>query len=162
MNSRGYIDAVIDEFKLTYKAAAERIGWTGGKINAKLTRDTIGATEFIELLEANGASVIIVNKKTGERIYPYVQGHGEPAKGMSDYVHYDTATSYALSNTFFENGVTEYDKYGKAQELYIDREGRYFFVNYEKNKRPKIRGTTPATALAFMEKYGPELEKGKE
>ena len=159
MNSRGYIDAALEEMRLTYKDAAEKIGWSKSKINAKLSRDSTRATEFINLLEANGVGIILINKKTGERIYPYVEGHGEPATGVSEYVRYDTAKSYALSNTFFEDGVNEYNKEGKAQELYVTQDGKYFIVNYESGKKPKLRGVTPEVARAFIEKYGTELEK---
>lgn len=161
MNSRGYLDAALDEMHLTYNEAASNVGWTKSKINAKLTRDSIRATEFINLLEANGVSVVLVNKKTGEQIFPYIQGHGENATGVSDHIRYNTATSYALSNTFFADGENEYDSEGKAQELYIDHDGRYFIVYYEKGKRPKIKATTGSVALAFIEKYGTELEKSK-
>ena len=79
---------------------------------------------------------------------------------MVDRVTYDTAASNAISNNFYADGVNEYTD-GKAMELYIDKEGRYFFAEYSnwEGGKDRISPVSAAEAAAFIEKYGTELDK---
>ena len=158
MNGRALLDAALNDLGITYKEAAEKIGWSKCKISNKLVHDTLRASELLHLLEANGIGVMLVNKNNEEVIYPYSYGHGEPYAGRDGTILYDTTKAYALSNTFYADGEHEYTD-GKAEELYVDKEHRYFIVHYEKGKRPYIRGVRESIARAFIEKYGPITEK---
>ena len=79
--------------------------------------------------------------------------------GTVDKVFYDTGAADALSNSFYEDGVSEY-KDGEACELYVDKKGRYFMAEYHEDGKDRIRSVSPSVAAAFIEKYGTKIEKG--
>ena len=77
---------------------------------------------------------------------------------MVDRVIYDTAASEAIANDFWADGENEYND-GKALELYIDKENRYFFAEYSswEGVKDRICPVSAEDAATFIEKYGTTL-----
>ena len=161
MTVREVFNTVLPALGLTQAEAVAKIGWTPQKMSQKNTRDTLRANDFLRILEVNGVEVLFKIKETGETLTVQLSGHGHRMRGMADRVIYDTAASGALSNSFYADGVNEYDENGEAQELYVDRQGRYFIAEYNVNNPDKERiCSIPANiAKAFIEKYGTDIEK---
>jgi len=155
MKSIEALKTVMEYTNNTQSTAATLVGWTKQQLNSRMTRGDMKTDEWLALLEAMGAEVVLVDKKTGEPIKPMqrIKGVGPRAKGMSERVKYDTEKADALANSFFLDGENMYME-GKAEELYIDEEGRYFLVTYTEDGKSKIHHVTANVAKAFIEKYG--------
>lgn len=160
MTSKELLAAALRDTGKTQAEAAAKIGWVPQQLSARLTRNSLRADELLELLEGLGIELTMTVKETGKVIRPHIQGAGRRVKAMVDRVTYDTASSDALANNFYADGVNEYTD-GKALELYVSREGRYFFAEYSswEGVKDRITPVTPETAAAFIEKYGTELDK---
>ena len=160
MTSKELLAAALRDTGKTQAEAAAKIGWVPQQLSARLTRNSRIESDLLDLLEGLGIELTMTVKETGKVIRSHIQGAGRRVKAMVDRVTYDTASSDALANNFYADGVNEYTD-GKALELYIDREGRYFFAEYSSWEGVKDRVTpvTPETAAAFIEKYGTELDK---
>ena len=160
MTSKEVLAAVLKATGKTQAEAATNVGWVPQQLSARLTRNSLRADELLDLLEGIGIELTMTVKETGKVVRSHIQGAGRRVKAMVDRVTYDTASSDALANNFYADGVNEYTD-GKALELYIDREGRYFFAEYSSwdGVKDRITPVTPETAAAFIEKYGTELDK---
>lgn len=100
-------------------------------------------------------------RKTGEILKPHVSGHGRRLCGNCDKITFDTAAAEAISNSFYEDGVNEFNADGEAAELYVDSEGRYFMAEYHTDtSKDRLRTVQSSVAAAFVEKYGTQIEKG--
>lgn len=163
MTSKEILNAALFENDTTQAFAAELIGWTPQQLSQRMVRNSLRADEFLAILEALDVDVKLTSRKTGAEIKPFIQGAGRRAKGMADRVIYDTAYADALSNSFYANGVNKYSE-GKASELYIDREGRYFIVEYTEdvNEKDKIRAVGADIAASFIELHGTKIFKQPE
>ena len=161
VTAKDVLNTLLPVLGFTQKDAAESIGWTKMHLGSKLTRDTLRVCEFLRILDAVGVEIAFRRKDTGEIIKTIRRGHGHPIKGMADGVIYNTAVSVALSNTFYADGVNEYDANGQAQELYIDQEDRYFIAEYNINdpKKERVIAASTYVAEAFIEKFGTTIEK---
>ena len=160
MNAKDMLLAALRETKTTQAEAATKVGWMPQQLSQRIVRNSIRADDFLSLLEAIGIEVTLTVRDTGNPVRVYVKGAGRRVKAMVDRVTYDTAASNAISNNFYADGVNEYTD-GKAMELYIDKEGRYFFAEYSnwEGGKDRISPVSAAEAAAFIEKYGPELDK---
>lgn len=152
------IIAALKETAITQAEAASRIGWTPQRLSARLTRNTMRADDFIELMDAIGVDITLTVHDTGALIKPHIQGAGRRIRAMVNKVIYDTNYADALSNNFYANGVDQYVD-GRAIELYIDREGRYFFAEYTNldGVKDRITPISAGDAATFIERYGTEL-----
>ena len=118
-------------------------------------RESVRADLFLELLEVMGIDTLFYVKGTG-RVLLKDNKNGRRVVGMSDGIVYDTKESQILASSFFADGKNEYGEDGKAQELYVDRENRYFFAEYSCNEgeRDRIRSVPKNVATAFINQYG--------
>lgn len=156
---------VIKSLGISQAEAARRAGMDINSLAQKINvRESIRADEFFELLESLGVDVTFTVKGTNTVLDHKKTGHGRRVRGMSDGEKYDTKYSEALSNSFYVDGIHEYGEDGLAEELYVDQEGRYFFAEYNRDEpsRDRVRAVRSNIAVAFMEKYGSEIEKRKE
>ena len=160
MNAKDMLLAALRETMTTQAEAATKVGWMPQQLSQRIVRNSIRADDFLSLLEAIGIEVTLTVRDTGNPVRVYVKGAGRRVKAMVDRVTYDTAASNAISNNFYADGVNEYTD-GKAMELYIDKEGRYFFAEYSnwEGGKDRISPVSAAEAAAFIEKYGTELDK---
>ena len=160
MKANDMLAAAIRATRKTQAEAAARIGWMPQQLSARLVRNSMRADEFLNLLEGLGIEITLTVKETGEVVRTHIQGAGRRVKAMVDRVIYDTATSDALANNFYADGVNEYTD-GKALELYVDKEGRYFFAEYTnwEGGKDRISPVSANDAAAFIEKYGTKIEK---
>ena len=160
MNAKDMLLAALRETKTTQAEAATKVGWMPQQLSQRIVRNSIRADDFLSLLEAIGIEVTLTVRDTGNPVRVYVKGAGRRVKAMVDRVTYDTAASNAISNNFYADGVNEYTD-GKAMELYIDKEGRYFFAEYSnwEGGKDRISPVSAAEAAAFIEKYGTEIVK---
>ena len=147
----------------TQGQAAKAMNWQTQQLNARIVRNSLRASEFMELMDAIGIDVILKIRDTGDVIREdsRIPGAGRRVCKMVDKVTYDTNHASALANSFFADGVNEFNDEGKASELYIDQEGRYFFAEYTnwEGGKDTISPTTAAVAAKFIEKYGTEINK---
>ncbi len=153
--------AALKEKGISQAEASHRMNMVPQQLNARLKRGSLRADEFIEVLDVIGVEVVLMDKETGGEIH--LPGYGRRVKMMVDHVVYDTSKSSALSNSFYADGVNEYNEDGKASELYVDRQGRYFFAEYSnwKDAKDRIVPANGEVAADFIKRYGTELNKKK-
>lgn len=131
------------------------------QLNGKLMRDTLRAEDFLTIMDTIGIDVTFTLKGTGEVLEPQVYGVGRKVRQMVDGVIYDTSKAYAISNSFWDDGVNKYDKDGRAQELYYDFDGRYFIAEYStwNSVKDRIVPVTSDEAEKFIQLHGREIHK---
>jgi len=158
MTAKDIVSSVLDELDMTQGELASRIGWTGHMLSQRFRRSSIRVEDFLNMLEACGVEMTLTVRETGKEIKVRNSGRGRRVCRTVDKVKYDTAASDALANNFYADGVNEYID-GRAVELYLDREGRYFFAEYSDLEGVKDRiAPVPASVAAdFIEKYGTDL-----
>lgn len=163
MNAKDAIAAALKSVGITQKEAAAKIGLNPQQINGRITKGTLRADAFLELMDSIGVDVTFTNRATGKAIRLPVEGVGHRVRAMVDRVIYDTAEADALANNFFADGQNEYSD-GMAMELYIDREsGRYFFVCYSnlEGVKDRIVPVSASDAASFIVKYGTSPHENK-
>lgn len=161
MTSRELMDAALVKTKTTQAGLARQMGWTPQNFNLRLNRNSIRADEFLAIMDALGVDVTFTMRESGEILKPHVRGHGRRLCGNCDKITFDTAAAEAISNSFYEDGVNEFNADGEAAELYVDSEGRYFMAEYHMDSsKDRLRTVQSSVAAAFVEKYGTQIEKG--
>lgn len=161
MTSRELMDAALVKTKTTQAGLARQMGWTPQNFNLRLNRNSIRADEFLTIMDALGVDVTFTMRESGEILKPHVRGHGRRLCGNCDKITFDTAAAEAISNSFYEDGVNEFNADGEATELYVDSEGRYFMAEYHTDtSKDRLRTVPSSVAAAFVEKYGTQIEKG--
>ncbi len=160
MKSNDLLAAALKAVNTTQAEAAKRIGWKPTQLSQRIVRNSMRADELLDLLEAVGIDLTLTVKATGEVVRTRITGAGRPVRGMVDRILYNTATSSALANNFYADGVNMYTE-GRALELYIDKENRYFFAEYYEweGAKDRIVPVTAKDAAAFISKYGTEIDK---
>ena len=164
-NAREVIESAIKYSNLSHAECVRRLAvarpeehWTRQKFSDKLTRGSMRVDEFFLLLDLIGVDFQMIQLDTGRNVERYVKGYGERARAMEQGIIYDTAVSHALSNSFWEDGEHEYTN-GQAQELYVNKEGKYFIVTYSKIGKNSIHSVSDSEAREFMEKHGTDIDK---
>ena len=107
MTSKEVLAAVLKATGKTQAEAATNVGWVPQQLSARLVRNSLRADELLALLEGLGVELSFTIKETGEKVRTHINGMGRRVKGMVDKVIYDTATSDALANNFYADGVNE-------------------------------------------------------
>ncbi len=138
----------------TQAEAAARVGWVPQQLSSRITRNSLKADEFFEVLEAIGVEVVLVDKSTGLAIN--LTSPKRRVKKMVNRVIYNNVAATYVADNFYADGENEYGEDGYATELFVDKEGRYFFVDYHKDdpKQDEIRVTSKSAVDDFIEKYG--------
>ncbi len=156
MRAKEVLAAALKAKKMSQAQVAKIVGMPEQSLGQKVNiRESIRANEFFDLMEAIGIDTVFIVRETGEPLMKE-RTHGERVTGMSDGVVYDTKESKIVASSFFADGKTEYGPDGKAQELYIDCEGRYFVAEYSNDPsvKPRIRAIPANIADAFINQYG--------
>lgn len=156
MRAKEVMAAALKATGYTQVQAAKLIGMPEQSFCQKINvRESIKANEFFDLLEAIGIEAMFVVKATGEVLLKGTQFERRVV-GMSDGVIYDTKDSTLVASSFYADGVNEYGPDGKAQNLYIDKEGRYFAAEYSKEgpSNDRVRSVPVNVAYAFIGQYG--------
>lgn len=162
MTSRELLAAALKESGKTQAEAAKSVNWVPQQLSSRLVRNSLRADEFLALLEGIGVELTLTVKDTGKTVKTHIAGAGQRVKAMVDRVIYDTAESDALANNFYEDGENKFTD-GEALELYIDKEGRYFFAEYyeDETKKSRITPVAAKVAAAFIREYGTDIHKTK-
>ena len=160
MTASEILTAAFKAVETTQANVAIKYGLTPQQLNGLLQRNTLKVEDFIEILDLIGIDVSFTIRSTGEELQIRNPGHGRRVKAMVNRVKYDTANATMLANNFYADGVNEYTE-GKALELYIDKENRYFFAEYScwEGVKDRITPVTANDAAAFIEKYGTKIKK---
>lgn len=160
MPAKEMIAAALKATGNTQAEAAARVGWVPQQFSARMSRNSLRADEFLDILNGIGVEVKLVNRETGQEIKERIPGAGRRVKRMVDHVLYDTAESNAIANNFYADGMNKYND-GRARELYVDSEGRYFFAEYTENdgEKDRINPVSGTDAAEFIERYGTEINK---
>lgn len=158
MTAKEILTAAVKDLGITQADAAKEVGQTPQQLNGKFMRNSLRADEFLEILDAIGIDVEYTVRSTGKKVRARANGYGRRVRCMVDRVIYDTAASEAIANNFWADGENEYND-GKALELYIDRENRYFFAEYSswEGVKDRICPVSAEDAATFIEKYGTTL-----
>lgn len=161
MTAKEVLTAVAKSLHITVADIAKAVGWTQQKLNGRLLRNTITVEDFLDMMDKLDIDVKLTVRSTGRPVRLHSEGYGRRVRAMVNKVTYDTATSEVLANNFYADGVNEYND-GKALELYVDKEGRYFFAEYSSfpSVKDRITPVSDDDAAAFVEKYGEEIFKG--
>lgn len=159
MKAKDALAAALRETGKTQAEAAARVGWVPQQLSNRLVRNSLKADEFLEVLEGIGVEITMTVKETGKIIR--LKSQRRRVKKMVKGVIYDTAAAGVVANNFYADGVNEYDEDGYATELYIDKEDRYFFVDYHRDdpKLDEIRVMSKSSVEDFIEKYGDAKDK---
>lgn len=160
MKSKEALAAALKETGKTQAEAATKLGWSPQQLSARLVRNSLRADEFLDLMDAIGIDVVLKLQGTGSEVKAHISGAGRRVRRMVNKITYDTAASDALANNFYADGKNEYSD-GKAMELYVDKDGRYFFAEYTnwEGAEDRITPVTANDAAAFIEKYGTDIHK---
>lgn len=145
----------------TQSEAAEKIGLNSALLYQRFIRNSLRADDLFRMLDAIGIDIQMTVRKNGRKVYVGNSSYGRRVRAMDDHVWYDTGRSDALANSFWSDGEHEYGADGKASELYVDSEGRYFLAMYSniEGEKDKVQGVTADVAAAYIEKYGVILDK---
>lgn len=160
MTSREAIVAGLKATGTTQAEAATKIGWSAQQLSGRLMRNSMRADEFLEFMDAIGVDVSFTVRESGAALKTHTPGAGRRVRAMVDKVKYDTEAASALANNFYADGVNEYHD-GKAMELYVDDQGRYFFAEYTnwEGAKDRITPVTGRDAATFIERYGTDLHR---
>lgn len=163
VKAKDILNLALQESGETYVTFAKKLGWAIGKLTGKVYRDSIRADELIYWLDLLGVDVTFTVRDTGKELRMYVKGQGKPTKSMVNGVTYDTAHADALSNDFYADGERMFG-FGVGSELYVDKENRYFLVQYVEgdSHKPSILPVTKEIAERFIQKNGTDLNKKPE
>ena len=161
MTSKEAIIAGLKATGTTQAEAAARLGWSAQQLSGRLIRNSMRADEFLDFMDAIGIDVAFTVRESGEALKTHIAGAGRRVRAMVDKVKYDTEAASALANNFYADGVNEYTD-GKAMELYVDDEGRYFFAEYTnwEGVKDRITPVSARDAAVFIDKYGTDLHRG--
>lgn len=138
------------------------VGWvnSNGKLNVRIKE-----LRANDLLAAIGKLGLRVEYKdnNGDVIRFITPGHGRRLKGYSDEMTFDTSKSVAVCNSFYADGVNEYDENGEAVELYMDLQGRYFIAEYHRDapEKDRVRAVQMGIVRALVNEYGTNKVKKK-
>lgn len=161
MTSREVIETALAKNSQTQAWLAREMGWTPQNFCQRFRRGGIRADEFLAMLDVLGVDATFTLRGTGEILKPHVRGHGRRLTGNCEKVTFDTAASEAIANSFYEDGVNEFNADGEATELYVDSKGRFFVAEYHADaSKDRLRTVSSSMAAAFIEKYGTQIEKG--
>lgn len=162
LTAQEVIEAALVKRMLTQAEIAKKLELTPQAFGQKLLRNTLRANEFLEILEGLDIDVSYTVREDGKPLKFKSTGHGRRVQGTSNGIRFDTAASDAVSNSFYIDGENEYGEDGIAQELYVDRDGRYFLAEYVRDdpKKDKVHMIHANIAAAFIKEYGTEIEKG--
>lgn len=160
MPANELIAAALKATGKTQAEAAAMVGWVPQQLSARITRNSMRADEFLDILSGIGIEIKLIVKETGETVQEHIPGAGRRVRRMVDRVLYDTSKSNALANNFYADGVNKYND-GRARELYINAEGRYFFAEYSDNEgeKDRINPISGTDAAEFIERFGTEIQK---
>lgn len=155
------INKAISKFGLMKFRIAENLGWSPQRLNNKLKTGTVTADEFIRIMDIIGIEVAFEVVSTGKKVIARKKGYGRPVTGMVDKEVYSTTSSIPIANNFYADGVNEYNC-GRAAELYLADNGKYFFAEYSEYESVKdsISSVSAEDAMKFIETYGTNLQKG--
>ena len=155
MSSKDILAMCLKAVDKTQADASALVGWVPQQLSARLVRNSMRADEFLEILDAIGIDVRFFVKENGKEVRSHVQGEGRRVKCVVDHITYDTEVSDAIANNFYADGKNKYND-GRARELYVDEEGRYFFAEYceSEESRDRINPVSPLDAAEFTERYG--------
>lgn len=160
MKSKDVISAALKEIGISQAESAKSIDWSPQRLSRKVVEGTLRADDFLKLMDAIGVDVEFKVRTTGKTIKARIPGAGRRVRCMVNKVIYDTAASDAVANSFYADGVNEYSD-GRVRELYIDKEGRFFFAEYStwEGQKDLIIPVGRDEAMAFAEKYGRTIFK---
>lgn len=160
MTAREAIKAALKCVGKTEKEAAESIGLTKKQLSDRTIRGSLRADTFLNLLDEIGVDVTFTVRESGKAISTKIKGAGHRVKQMVNGVIYDTADSDAMANNFYADGVNRYID-GHGLELYVSRNGQYFFAEYSSydGVKDRISPITAEAAAQFIEKYGTDLNR---
>lgn len=156
MRAKEVFAAALKATNLTQSKVAKLVGMPEQSIGQMVNiRESVRADLFFDLLDAMGIDTLFYVRKTGEVLMKEKQ-HGRRVVGMSDGVIYDTKESQILASSFYADGENEFGPDGKAQELYVDRQNRYFVAEYSCNEgeKDRVRSVPSNMAAAFINQYG--------
>lgn len=160
MTAKEVINTASRATGISQAKAAESLGWSPQQLSAKISRKTLRADDFLNLLDSMGVDVTYTVRETGKSIKAHIPGAGRRVRAMVNKVIYDTAYSDALSNDFYIDGDNMLLD-GKGSELYIDSEGRYFLAEYTsfEGVKDRIIPLTANDAAAYIRRNGTDLHR---
>lgn len=151
---------ILKELDIGLDKAAQETGYEYDSLRYKINiRESIQADEFLELVDALGIDVKFYIKERNQLLTKEL-AERKRITGMADRVIYDTMEAQLLASSFYADGKNEYGPDGKALELYVDKENRYFAVEYSEDTKDKgkIRSMSSHMAAAVIAKYGIKAE----
>lgn len=177
--AKDYIAAGADRRGMSIGDVCKVLGMSQQSLSQMYAHDSVRAKLFLTIMEdVLGYETVFRDPETGVELSVVpnksqkeprraagagrIEGHGRRVKAMSDGVMYDTYRSDAVADSFYLDGEHEY-RDGFAQELYVDRENRYFLVTYSDHigDRDKIKAVDKEIALRFKEAYGRYIDRVK-
>ena len=164
-STKDYIEAGAYRKGMTIADVRHIYGWSAQSLYQMLKNDTMKLSVFRKVMEdILGYEMVFRDKDTGEELIlgkenesrpGRVGGHGRRVKAVSKNILFDTLNADSVADSFYLDGEHEYSD-GFAQEVYVDRKGRYFIVTYSDHvgDKDKLECIDKPIADAFISAYG--------
>lgn len=155
VRAKEVLEAALAATGMNQSQLAKLIGTREQSLGQKVNiRESVRANEFFDMLEAMGIETQFVVKETGKMLFKSAHRR---VKGMSDNTLFDTKEASFVATSFYADGVNEFGPDGKAQDMYIDSEGRYFVAEYTDDPaKDRVKAVPVNMAEAFIKIYGRE------
>lgn len=146
---------IIAKEGISAREASRRCGFHDQRLTqAIMQRESITANELFSVLDVLDVSCTFFLNESGKRLRRY-ETHREIVTGNSDTIRFSTAVSKLLASSLYADGENEFGPDGKAIDLYIDKEGRYFIVEHNADPaiQKRIRTVPFHVAKAIIDMY---------
>lgn len=145
---REILESAFAETDTTQTEAARKIGMSCKQLSDRITRDTLKASSFLDMLDAMGIDVQFKVRETGLDMRPKRRGMAGHISHMIRGVTYDTSKSYLLFG--------EMPSPGNFTELYQTKDRQYFVVDkslYGGNDMTLVIPLTTNGAIDFLKEH---------
>lgn len=152
VNVKDLFRKIIGERGVSAYELSRRFGLNEQSLTQKIVqRETIQANEFFNVLESIDVTVTFYDSKTGDVLLSRDKSRKD-VSGMSDFRNYNTAKSVLVTSSYDTHG---FGPDGKGVDLYVDKEGYYFIVEYtEGEEKGRIRAVPVHVANALIDEFG--------
>ena len=164
-STKDFLEAGAYRKGMTIADLRHEYGWSAQSFYQIIKNDSMKVSVFRKVMEdILGYEMFFRDAETGEELYMGKDkegrpgrrnGHGKRVRAQSKGVVFDTLNADAVADSFYLDGEHEYSD-GFAQEVYVDREGRYFIVTYSDHigDKDKLEWIDKVIADAFIQNYG--------
>ena len=140
---------------------AQKMGWYIQQLSQRMVRGSVRADEFLKMLAVMNVKLRLIMKEDERPINPIPPDR--KLRLMDEGSFYFTSSSEMIAHNYCAYGKKAYEEGGYLTVLCRDRDGRYFFADYNKDpEKDRVRSADFETALDFVLKYGRAIDGSTE